>query len=1718
MLESLARVRMDPKFRALPIPVQISVARRIAERDLQTDQRFTALNPQLQQDVLTNISFEVPTFSDQETEQRVTGFARSYLAGGAGARKQAQEFLAAMVLNSGVIGFVDQHILGGQARVEDRRRALQYYTLLDQAAGRSDIAGEAGALAGVVADIAAVSLATSPITAAARTAVGAAARGVSASTLATATRTLETAERGLIAAKRAKVGVDAARAAVIAAEKAMPAIVNRSLATLGPVAAESLVEMIPYFLADEQRRAQQGLPSVTSEGVGSVLSTLGMNAAMDFAVGTALGAALRFAARTGKAVFRKTDIFDTVIQGDEEFKVYLRQLRSGTASPEIYEQLDDIGKASVKQYMAMADYLEEGLLDASSDGLGKIAWLSHDTGRISEAIQDASGAVTGFRVWEFAEDGRARIRQFAKVQDLEDYLSYRFYNANQKAVETYISKNPGITQQDALAKLLRPQNAWGYIRGRTLALQEGRFSVKALADSDPDYAAWLGKQPKSWADPLNRPILSKAEADYLGSQPGGIAIQTQVPLRGSIVEAANAGDIRLMRGAGPQVIRKSDAPNALFVGTSAAPQEAYDLATAEAHRLVSVEPFRTLEDARASLLLNRGFDYYANPDGSFEFFTSRNMKLIGTPDDVILPTKKATVFDTASSSAVVSEKGRFLLRGVSLGTNQDVVLEGAVKALRSSNPEDLRNFSRLYFKAAGVPTDVKIRMVGPNGKVATRQLSDGLIEVDVPRSTGSFKKESQVIEDFFRELNSRAAFEGVSPRATLMPGDFYADALRKAPLRFGFPSGVDPTSWLEASLEKLGGKLSRVDGKFRIDLPSGPRTFDTIQGAVDFMARRAVDPASAVNDLLQSGIRVSRIPSGGYIATSLNEGKVLARGAALEDILNELDYAPKALDRSYGPTNVEITPDGIAFDLGRNVYFKDRKTALQTLGAFKDQKLLNERRFIKVSEKGDLSEIPGGSFRVYNPRLDFIRYFDSLPEARKYLESTVTYDTLQEIAERKFADFRIEEGQFVVRAGPQKFIAKDTAELEKILKDLPDVQESVPDLIRLDPEVEIALPQLLEQFQRKNTLLAGPNRFNQPPEFDLPEKIRNLSLFHTANQVTSPFFDWADSVAKELDLAPLRTINQKYKLAMRRVALDQTRASRILEGIFRGPDGKFLSIDSRRKIFYHMSAEASSDEAKKLAEMYTSQYGIPLGPLTEAEQLAATRLRQFYDALGDKFGIDYNKLIHFYMPRLRKAYHELPEAAKEGLVSMKDLIRKVPDWATEDLIPKELKFFAENERIAEIPQFWLKDDALEVSLLYSAQGHKKLYLNPVFQEQNRLFTEAGERMPAAVRARYEFFKADIMGANQTRGEKVVASFGESFFRALAESPVGKALKMDPNQAASVGRNTLNNVLGLTYFSSMGWKPFLAIRNSFQPMTTLAMRVGSDWTMKAYAAVGKDPERYYGRLRQLGVLSEKPPIVNLVWSDTSAVGRFVQKSFGMFKNSDDYTRAVAYVAAEMRFDNAMKLRAVNPSMTPAKLMEEIGLDRVPPEIAEQAASLIQKGTDDALLAARDLYANHIQRVTMFDYSGAASPMLYRGVIGKLFGQFGTYSANFRANIAEALRYGTPGQKLQSIATYLAFTSALAVGFKSLGVKTNDFTPFLGAVFTGGPGFDIAVNVMKSFDTGFEGEQARAALKRDYKALLPGSSQAVYLGRAIEAIEAGDMARALAAVSMVPLEQK
>ncbi|NJL70584.1 MAG: hypothetical protein HC888_02670 [Candidatus Competibacteraceae bacterium] len=301
----------------------------------------------------------------------------------------------------------------------------------------------------------------------------------------------------------------------------------------------------------------------------------------------------------------------------------------------------------------------------------------------------------------------------------------------------------------------------------------------------------------------------------------------------------------------------------------------------------------------------------------------------------------------------------------------------------------------------------------------------------------------------------------------------------------------------------------------------------------------------------------------------------------------------------------------------------------------------------------------------------------------------------------------------------------------------------------------------------------------------------------------------------------------------------------------------------------------------------------------------------------------------------------------------------------------------------------------------------------------------------------------------------------------------------------MGTNFTSNVMQLGYLSSMGWKPFLAIRNSVADFNMLAPRFGLDWVIRARKEILDDPKAVFERLRGKGILSEKPPIINALVGGESTLGRFNQAAFAWFKNSDDLTRAVAYLVGERRLENAINARKLNQSMSKDDFFKMSGLSRISENDSSQITALLDAGKEES---AQDLFGSIVARQTMFDYSGAASPALYRGLIGKAFGQYGTFSAGYRANLAAMVKYGSPAEITESIVTYLAISGLLWYGFESIKVKTNDFIPLMPGIFTGGPAFDTALNLIKSTDLGFEGQQARAAVARDLPMFVPGTAQA------------------------------
>ena len=110
--------------------------------------------------------------------------------------------------------------------------------------------------------------------------------------------------------------------------------------------------------------------------------------------------------------------------------------------------------------------------------------------------------------------------------------------------------------------------------------------------------------------------------------------------------------------------------------------------------------------------------------------------------------------------------------------------------------------------------------------------------------------------------------------------------------------------------------------------------------------------------------------------------------------------------------------------------------------------------------------------------------------------------------------------------------------------------------------------------------------------------------------------------------------------------------------------------------------------------------------------------------------------------------------------------------------------------------------------------------------------------------KYMGYMGDIIGVPQSSVEQSMREFTGRFMKQLG-------LK---NTAAS--NNIVKNIMATGYMSTMGFRPWLAIRNMQQVWTTLAPRIGNGWVDEGIGLLAKDTKGDIFRLlKAKGIISK-----------------------------------------------------------------------------------------------------------------------------------------------------------------------------------------------------------------------------------------------------------------------
>jgi hypothetical protein len=511
--------------------------------------------------------------------------------------------------------------------------------------------------------------------------------------------------------------------------------------------------------------------------------------------------------------------------------------------------------------------------------------------------------------------------------------------------------------------------------------------------------------------------------------------------------------------------------------------------------------------------------------------------------------------------------------------------------------------------------------------------------------------------------------------------------------------------------------------------------------------------------------------------------------------------------------------------------------------------------------------------------------------------------------------------------------------------------------------------------------------------------------------------------------------------------------------------------------------------------------------------------------LFGKFGINTNQFLFEYLPRLRAKMMEKGSKVLEGLGD--DGLRFLlgESFGGAEHIPHSMSFFAEKERLSDMVEFARENNLAKLLLRYNEKGTKKFFLNSLWQELDDYKLHApGGGIDTVAADSMQRYQEMVMGKYTDHAERAVKKFGRDFAVRwnAAQNKVRGKLGMEPIVLSpTAGEHLMDMLFTTNTLTTQSYRVWLTLRNMTQMYTTSGALLGNQWIEKATMELSKGTalEDYIEVLRKRGTITEAPPLLNEITKGESkiggAVGSVTEVGMRPMKRSDDITRAISYRAAEMKWDHFFsRLQKIKGS----DLEGTIGINFLHDEIGGMVKQEIAKGTPESLSFAKHLFADDMTRLTMFDYAKQNMAQIGHGWLGKLFGQYQVYPIYYASFLKHVATHGTLPQKVAILGRVALNATATAGALSLMGIDGKNMLPWVPAQMTGGPLFNLALQVMQASDTtSYRGRAARGELIGTLSHLIPGSYEYQMVSNALKYFEAGKPVLALWALTSAPIRQ-
>lgn len=1150
--------------------------------------------------------------------------------------------------------------------------------------------------------------------------------------------------------------------------------------------------------------------------------------------------------------------------------------------------------------------------------------------------------------------------------------------------------------------------------------------------------------------------------------------------------------------------------------------------------------------ARRLAAMDDGFDALRHADGTVEYFYPEKIKLLSSSVDPttgrvggVAATRAVpeTLEDAFTTTQHVARAG--IRADIPLGpatADADLMATAATTIKGNLGDEAIntvRSISRGYLQQNNVDlTNVKVKLsrfanrIDDAGTVAkVSRTADGL-EVTLPKSISRQDAQQKMVRELFDGLDSAVGKK--SAKKAMSFGQQVERAYAQQSARFAIPMNNPQAKkkWVESIIENRadGTMTMNADGTVRVKLPGvKAANFSSLDEAYSRVMDRSWTVEHLRADLARKGIKLTQSKDGLLRATSPQWSEPVEAKSVVK-MMDNLNYRPERLDASYAPRVVEITPENVAvqFD-GFSYKTAGKQDALQMLGRFEDTSYLARQTGMRSIKNATVSRNNINEIDISMPEMSSRLTFKNQDEALTWLRNEAdTIDGFRRIAHNKGLDLTYNNGAWNVSDGRQLHKAHDIPGLKRIFKQYPDPQAAPDVFAELDPQLVRQLDSLYNSGQIKvsaRTLpSSGSGTFYEFEKLE-PNAPLNIGPLKRIGQTIQKKIETFDYVM-ESQVRPEHPQLYKYYRAVehgRRTSINAHNQiiNRHLEPAMRTADGHLMKNKQFEKITHFIEAQTEEQ-----LEAFARNHGT----LTTDEQGFVNAMRATFGTqtsdgittgLAYRFGITPEKFIGHYMPRIRNYLQQAPAREVNSMVTADQLLDRVFQGNQKTI--SQIKPFFENMRVQEVSTMARDMNAASLLMKYSSLGHKKMFMNSAWRGMSNYMRTNKKALDSSMVTRINLYRDQIIGTHRPVGYETVADIGENFWAALGSS----------NPVA--GRQLFEKGMSLNYLTNMAFRPYLAIRNTFQPFTTLAPRFGNANVLKAYQQVGELGEDYYQYLRSIGLITDTPPIVNMTHDMNSLMGRVLKRGLEMYKRSDDITRAVSFRTGENLIDDALTAMRNGKITTRAQLRQAIGLQKINPTTADEIMFHLDQATPEGTRAAKNIFGTLLSEETMFAYRPEQMPEIHsRHIIGKMFGQYGTYSAGYRANLYRGLQYGSAADRAAFVTRFVGNQMALYGSFSAAGITAYNFLPGAPALFSGGPNFQLATDAVEGLGTGWQGAEARNRIARSYSPItgqglnvprqLPVARHIQWVLDAHKYAEEGDNWRSFLSLTMTPVRRE